>query len=151
MITFKEREFSSIWNRVYYLEVQPPTRHIIQILNTNSILRYVTYDVVQRGWVVQMTLILIDLDIKIGTDRSSTDTPLRPQFKVAHIIEEIILCLLIIIEPMSDKVRGVQHKGRKRSVLHSQCTSSNYSVFAAATYVIEPAAPEPLLSSLSEA
>ena len=47
-----------------------------------------------------MVLIIADINIKIGTDGSSTIPPLYLCPKITHMLEEISLCLLILVKAL---------------------------------------------------
>ena len=87
------------WNRsINY--VQPFLRQNIQSPITNSILHYVTWNIVQRGWIDQMVLIITDLNINIGAEGSSIITSLFLCPKITHMLGEVLLCLIIILKAL---------------------------------------------------
>ena len=47
-----------------------------------------------------MVLVVADLNIKIGTDGSSPITPLFLCPKITHMVEELLLCLLILVKAL---------------------------------------------------
>ena len=91
---------------------------IIQIYITNTILHYIIYDAIQRGWIEQMVLIFAGINTKIVTGRSSPVPPIWNFPKVTHILEDLFLWLIIIFKDLRDKGKGFQHIGRKRRLFH---------------------------------
>ena len=63
---------------------------------SNSIPHYLTCYTVQIGWIKQALLIFCGINIKIGTDSSSTDPPLFMFPTVTHITKELLVCLFIL-------------------------------------------------------
>ena len=93
---------SLTWNR-YINEVQPSLSNFIQSPITNSILHYVTYDALQRCWIEHMVLIFAILNIKIGTGGSSRTLPFCLCPKITHMLEELLLCILVIFKVLCTK------------------------------------------------
>ena len=77
-------------------------RHPLQSPIKNSIIHYVTCDETQKGWIEQTILIFAGLNIRIGTDGSYPILTLRLCPKTTHMVEEILLCLLIIVKSQCD-------------------------------------------------
>ena len=77
---------SVTWNRAIS-QVQHSLRQSLQIPITDTILHYLTCDVVQRGWIKQKILIFASINIKIVTEISSPIPPICPCPKIAHILE----------------------------------------------------------------
>ena len=91
----------------------------LQIPIKNIILHYVTCDSVQRGCIDQTVLIIADLNIKIGTDVCSPIPPLCLCPKITHMVEDLLLCLIIIVTDLCEYVRVFKYKGQKRRIFHN--------------------------------
>ena len=86
---------------------------------TNIILHYLTFNVVQRGWIGQTVLIIADINIRIGTDGYYPIPPLCPCPKITHMLEEIFLCLIIIVKYLCERGRRFQPIGQKRRIYNN--------------------------------
>ena len=93
-------------------------RHLIQIPITNTTLHYLNGYEVKSRWIDQTLFIFYGINIKIGTVGSSLAPPLFLCLKVTHMIQEVLLCLVILFKDTCDKVRGIQHIGKEVSVFH---------------------------------
>ena len=100
---------------MYY--VQHYLRQPLQIPITNSILHYVTCYAVQRYWIDHMILIIADININIVTEKYSPIPPLLLCPKIKHMVEDILLCLLILVKALCDQGRR-QKIRRFHNLLH---------------------------------
>ena len=96
------------WNWYINLSHYLP-RNIFQILSKNIILRYVTFDFVQRVWIDHRVLIFFGFNMNMVTDRSSSTTPIFLWPKVTHMIKDLLLHLIKIFKSLCDKWREFQH------------------------------------------
>ena len=92
----------SVTQNIAINQFHPYFRNPLQIPITNSILYYVTCDEFQGGWIEQRILIFSGINIKIVTDGSYPIPPHYPCPKITHILEELLMCLLILFKYMCE-------------------------------------------------
>ena len=69
---------------------------------TNNIFHCVTFDAFQRGWIEPMVFIIAYINVKIGINGSSLVPRLYPFPKITHTLEELLLCLLILVKALCE-------------------------------------------------
>ena len=117
-INMSQRDYNRkiTWNRtINYYNIL--LRQLLHILSINRILHDVTCGGFQKGWIKNTILIIGETNINIWTDFSSTTPTLFVWTKVAHMIEDILLFILIIFGSLNKKVRGFQYKTLNRNEL----------------------------------
>ena len=65
-----------------------------------------------------MLFIFSGPNIKIGTDVYSSAPPIFPCPKGTHVLEELLLCLIVLLKYLRETGRGIKYKGKKISEFH---------------------------------
>ena len=74
----------------------------LKIPIANIIVHYLTCNAFQRYWIDQMVFIIADINIRIEADNSSHIPKFCPCPKITHMVEEILMCLLVIVKTLCE-------------------------------------------------
>ena len=80
--------------------------NLLQRPITNKILHYITCNLVQNCWIEQVFMIFPGINMNIENEIYSPTPPLFSFPKVTHMIEQHLLCMIIIFKSLFGKVRG---------------------------------------------